>query len=99
MTGLEAWVVSMFTPANYKDILGITFLVLWLWSEKLSFNPNQPANGVIQRIAPIIKALGERMAPPQITSCIEALEAKNVRPAPGDSRTSPGAVEQVSSDK
>ena len=52
MNSLIAFFASLFTPDNIKELVGITFMVLWAWSEKLSFNPNTPANGVLQKIAP-----------------------------------------------
>lgn len=78
MNSLIAFFASIFTPDNIEELVGITFMVLWAWSEKLSFNPNEPANGVLQKIAPIVKALGERMAPPVVTQAIECMDKPKV---------------------
>jgi hypothetical protein len=79
MTGLEAFLASLFTPDNFKELIGITFLVLWLWSEKLSYSNKTCANGVIQRFAPLVKAIGEKMAPPVIVKCLETFEASQTK--------------------
>lgn len=97
MTGLEAWLVSMLTPDNLRDLVGITFLVLWLWSEKLSYNPNTPANGVLQRFSPLIKSIGEKLAPPQVTACIETIMHPTVQTtvATQDTQVHTETVDQV----
>jgi hypothetical protein len=81
MTDIEAWIVSMLVPANFMALIGITFMVLWLWSEKLSFNPKTPANGVLQKLSPVFLAIGKKIAPPMIVQVMEAFEVTQTQTA------------------
>jgi hypothetical protein len=80
MTGIEAWAISQFISVDWKETAGMIFMLVYILdSTYLSYHPEIPANSSLQRFAPLLKALGDKLAPPAVSAAIAACTKAQVQ--------------------